>query len=161
MSGLVDDALLALLQGRASILVGTRDAALQPHVMRAIACRVGADRRRVTLLMTARTSAQALDDIRANGQVAAVFTLPSSHRSVQIKGSDAVVEPIEPGDLALVDAHARRFADEIGPLGFAPALARAILDRDGSDLVAVTFSPREAYDQTPGPRAGEPLDAAR
>lgn len=158
MSGVaLDDATLALLQDRASILVGTRDAERQPHVMRAVGCRVSDDRRRVTLLMTARTSRQVLDDLRGDGAIAVVFSVPSSHRSVQLKGDDAVVETAEPGDLVLADAYARRFADELAALGYPAMLAHAILDREGSELVAVSFTPREAYDQTPGPQAGRPL----
>jgi hypothetical protein len=43
---------------------------------------------------------------------------------------------------------------EIQHVGFAPQVTRAMLAHRLDEVVAVTFTPREAYDQTPGPRAG-------
>ena len=76
-----------------------------------------------------------------------------------MKGADAVVEPIAAGDLALVEAHAERFAEELAMIGFSRALAHAILDRGDGDLVAVGFTPTQAFEQTPGPRAGHAIEA--
>jgi hypothetical protein len=84
----IDDGLLALMHGRVSILVASRDADHRPHVMRAIGCRVRNDRRRVTVMLCSRTSAPVLADLRANGAIAVVFSEPSTHRSVQLKGDE-------------------------------------------------------------------------
>ena len=155
----IDDAVLALMRRRISIIVASRNAQHRPHLMRAIGLRVSADRRRVTVLMTRSTSKPVLDDIQANGAIAVVLSEPSTHATAQVKGTDAVVEPIAAGDLALVEAHAERFADELAPLGFSRALAHAILDRGDGDAVAVSFTPTQAFEQTPGPRAGRAIGA--
>jgi hypothetical protein len=46
---------------------------------------------------------------------------------------------------------------EIQLVGFAPPLTRAMLAHRLEDVVAVRFTPEQAFDQTPGPRAGTPL----
>jgi len=156
----IDDAIFGLLRRRVSIIVASRDAAHRPHLMRALALRVGPDRARVTVLMTRQTSREVLDDIAANGAIALVVSEPSTHATAQLKGDGAVIEPIASGDLALIEAHAERFADEISMGGFSRQLAHAILDRGDGDFVAVSFTPTQAFDQTPGPRAGRAIEAA-
>lgn len=156
----IDDALLALMHAGVSIIVASRDAELRPHLMRALACRVSADRRRVTLLMARRGSRALLDALAACGAIAVVFSQPSTHRTAQLKGRDATIGAAEPGDVALADAHAERFAAEIGRLGFAAPLAYAVLDRGDDEMVAVTFTPTAGYEQTPGPGAGRALGVA-
>ena len=65
-------------------------------------------------------------------------------------------------DARLLDAvrtHSDAFVDEVAPLGFAAPLVRSLLDFPDDDIVAITFTPTAAYDQSPGPRAGAPLKA--
>ena len=154
----IDDAVLALMRRRISIIVASRDAQHRPHLMRAIGLRVSADRRRVTVLMTRSTSKPVLDDIQANGAIAVVLSEPSTHATAQVKGTDAVVEPIAAGDLALVEAHAERFADELAPLGFSRALAHAILDRGDGDAVAVSSRRRRRSSRRQGRARGAPSE---
>jgi hypothetical protein len=46
-------------------------------------------------------------------------------------------------------------------VGYGPQFAAAMLSAPLDDVVAVQFTPESAYDQTPGPRAGAPLDAPK
>lgn len=153
----------ALMHRRVSINVASRDAAQRPHLMRAMGCRLSDDRRQLTLFMHAGTSRLVLEDLRANGQVAVVFSEPSSNRTLQFKGRDAAIVPVEPGDEALVQTYIERFAEEIGGLGFPGNVAKTMFGHRAEDLVAVRFTPAAGFDQTPGPKAGEALgsDAAR
>lgn len=148
----------ALMTGRVSIIVASRDAALRPHLMRAVGCRVSADLCRVTLLMRPASSQQVLTDLRDNGQVAVVFTEPTSNRTLQLKGVDAAVAPAGADDPALAERYLRDFVDEIGQLGFAAEVAHTILGVD-DELVAVQFTISAAFEQTPGPAAGRALAA--
>lgn len=150
----------ALIERRVSIIVGTRDAALRPHVMRATGCRLSADRRRLLVLMPALSGADVLADLRANGRVAVVFSEPTTHRTLQVKGKDAVVDDPAADEQALVGPYRTRFADEIAQLGFGPTVAATLLGRD-EPLAAIRFTIAEAFEQTPGPAAGERLGAAR
>jgi hypothetical protein len=156
-STVLDDAVRALMGRRVSIIVASRDGDHRPHLMRAIGWRPSTDHRRVSVLMTARTSSQLLDDVRSNRAISVVFSEPTTHHSVQLKGSDAVIEPTIAGDEPLIDAYAQRLAEELGQLGYSSAFVHALLDRSESDVVAVTFTPTHAFEQTPGPRAGAPL----
>lgn len=147
----------ALIHRRVSINVASRDAAQRPHLMRAMGCRLSADRRQVTLFMHAGSSRFVLEDLRANGQIAVVFSEPSSNRTLQFKGGDATIAPVEPGDEALVQTYIRRFAEELGSVGHRPEVPRTLFAHRPGDLVAVRFTPTAAFDQTPGPKAGEAL----
>lgn len=149
----------ALMRRRVSIIAAGRDAQHRPHLMRAIGCRLSEDRRELRLFMAAATSAEVLADVRANGLVAVVFSEPSTDRTLQLKGDDARIEPLEPGDHALVNHYIDCFADEIGMLGFDRALVKTMFLHQAQDLVALRFTPREAYEQTPGPNAGAALCA--
>ena len=58
--------------------------------------------------------------------------------------------------LSLAERHLQRFIDELAEIGLSAAVARTVLTREGG-LVALRFTVREAYDQTPGPQAGAAL----
>ena len=146
----------ALIHRRVSIMVGSRDAALRPHLLRAVGCRLSPDRRRATLLVPQSSSGAVLADLRDNGQIAVVFSEPSSHRTIQVKGHDATVAPCGPDDAALAERYVEGFVAEIAQLGFAHHVAQTILSRHDA-LVAVHFTIAEAFEQTPGPAAGERL----
>ena len=154
----IGDAHAALIEHRVSIIVGSRDASLRPHLLRAVGCRLSADRRRVTLLVPERSSGDVLNDLRDNGRIAVVFSEPTSNRTVQLKGSDASIGPCGPDDAALAERYVQGFVEEIGRLGFNARLAHTILSRDDT-LVAVQFTIAEAFEQTPGPSAGEPVSS--
>lgn len=143
----------ALLERRVSIVVASRDAQRRPHLMRALGCRLCADGRCMTLLLPLRGAAQVLEDLRSNGAIAAVFSEPTTNRSLQLKGDDAQVLPATAEDETLAAEHLERFVAEIGELGFPASVAQTILCAEGG-IAAVRFSVREAYEQTPGPRAG-------
>jgi hypothetical protein len=147
-----------LMARRVSIIVGSRDAALRPHLMRAVGCTLGDDRRQVTVLISARGAESVLADLRANGHIAVVFSEPTTHRTLQLKGDDAQVLPCGSDGEAVAERHLGRFIDELAALGFGAQVARAVLARDGG-LLALRFTVREAYEQTPGPQAGSALHA--
>jgi len=152
----IGDEQAALINRRVSIMVGSRDAGLRPHLLRAVGCRLSADWRRATLLVPQRCSGEVLNDLRDNGRIAVVFSEPSSNRTLQLKGSDATVTPCGPDDAALAERYVQGFIAEIGLLGFSADVAHSFLGRDDT-LLAVHFTIAEAFEQTPGPSAGEPL----
>jgi hypothetical protein len=147
----------ALLARRVSVIVGSRDAAHQPHVMRAVGCRVSDDHRRITVFLPRASSRPVLDDIAANGQIAVVFSEPTTHRTVQFKGLDAIVAPVGPDDEATVARYLANFAEEIAEIGFSGDVAKTMLGHAPGDLAAVHFTPLSGFEQTPGPTAGHAL----
>jgi hypothetical protein len=153
----IEEELAAFLCGPVSISAASRAAGNVPALVRCSGCRVSADRRRVTLYLARSKSAPVIDAVRATGAVAVVFSLPSSHRSVQLKGTDAEVGDPTPGDAEAVARYIEAFVGEIEPLGYSGAMGRALLWLDPADLAALTFTPSAAFVQTPGPGAGAPL----
>jgi hypothetical protein len=157
---LLDAGLAAFMQGGVSVVAGARDRDNIPVVVRATGCRVSAGLRRATIFVSATQAAPLLRCIRENGQIAIVFSEPSTHRSVQIKGKDTVVGGLEAGDLQRIAEYRDALAREVAPFGFDELLIQTMLFYPSADIVSLTFTPSEAYSQTPGPRAGEPLRSA-
>jgi hypothetical protein len=158
---LLDDSLASFVQGPVSIVAASRDENCVPSVARTLGCAVSADRRTVTVLLSESQSAELLRDLRRGAPIAVVFSLPSTHQTIQLKGPAAEVEPAGPGDLALKDRYLAAFAAELARLGHATAFSRAHLARGPRDLVAARFTPTSAFRQTPGPGAGAALSPGR
>jgi hypothetical protein len=128
-----------------------------PRVGRALGCRLSSERSRVTVLLAAGQCPELIAALRASCAIAVVFSQPSTHRTIQVKGTDAALEPLQADDAALVQRWTDGFVNELAALGYSEALVRAFLWCDPAELVAVGFTPRAAFQQTPGPRAGLPL----
>lgn len=146
----------ALIGGRVSIIVGTRDAHHRPHVMRAVGSRLSPDRRRLTVLLPCNGSEAVLADLRGNGLIAVVYSEPSTNQTLQVKGHDARVADCDDDDEALALDYLRRFEEEVLALGLPVEVAETIIGHDHR-RVAVHFTVAAAFEQTPGPSAGEPL----
>ena len=145
------------VQGGVSIILASRDAANRPNLVRALGCRVDRDGRRVTVFVAASQAAALLDDLRGNGRIAAVFTQPTTHRSLQLKGSDAVVARLRRDDRPRLAAYGDAMVVELEQMGVSEAHTRSMLACEPDDVLAVSFTPAAAFVQTPGPDAGAPL----
>ncbi len=156
---MLDDDNADFIQTGVAISLASSAPGQPPNCTRALGCRLTAGGQ-VVLFLPAAQAAGVLADIRQNHRVAAVFALPSSHRTVQLKGEDARVLPFDPADHAIVARHLETFVAELAHLGIPEAIIRTVYGCPGSDLVAVAFTPCAAFSQTPGPRAGQPLGAA-
>jgi hypothetical protein len=154
---LLDAATAAFIEGGVSINVSSRDANKTPSMARAVGCRVSTDRKSLTVLVPRSRAAELLDSIAFCHQIAVVFSEPSTHRTIQLKGTDASIVPVETSDARLNERFADAFVAEVCPLGFEEELVRSLVSCAVEDLTAVKFSPSLAFHQTPGPRAGEPL----
>ena len=154
---ILDAELAAFLESGVSIHAASRDCGCNPNLSRAIGCRVAPDRRRVTLFLLASQSGAILADFRANGAIAAVFSLPTTHRTVQLKGTDAALADVEEADLARIARYREAWIEQLSAIGFERALPRALLTGARGDIVAVSFTVGAAFVQTPGPAAGTPL----
>lgn len=149
--------LAAFLQGAVGIVVASRDARLLPSIGRAVGCRVDREAGSVTVFLVPSENAALLADLRASGRIAAVFSEPSSHRTVQVKGCDARERAVDASDRDAMSIYAGALDAELASIGFGDGYARALIAHEPSDLVGVEFTVAEAFVQTPGPRAGEPL----
>ncbi|RZU02001.1 hypothetical protein [Rivibacter subsaxonicus] len=156
----LDAATVTFIEGGVSIIVGSCGADGVPSVVRAVGCRVSADRALMTVLLVASQCSALLEQLRGGGPIAVVFTEPPTHRALQLKAPGATVAEATPTDWATATRHQQQFAAAIDALGFGHDFACAIHSWRPGDMVAAHFRPTEAYDQTPGPNAGSALKAA-
>ncbi|HEY9104720.1 hypothetical protein [Chitinimonas sp.] len=154
------DELVAFLEGGRSLTVASRDAALRPTLAKAVAACVAADRSSITVLLPRSQSLQLLRDVAASGQIAAVFSQPGSHRTVQLKGNDAREVAASVEDRLQLERQRGQLVEELTAFGYPVAMLEAFLDCRADDLAAIRFTPQAAYNQTPGPKAGTRLGEA-
>lgn len=160
---LIDETQAAFLQGGVSISAassGAQVASSFPSLCRVFACEVAPDRRRLTVLVSRVQAAALLRDVGESGRLAVVFSQPSTHRTLQIKGEEAQIGPASAQQLNAVRQHRDAFIAEVVPLGFADAPVRLLLTCDDDEIVAISYTPVAVFDQSPGPRAGHMLKAA-
>ena len=147
----------AFVCGGVGVSMATCRPGALPNLVRATGCRLSENFRIATVIVAATPGAAVLDDIRRTGAVAVVFSQPSTHRTMQLKGNDARLVPLEPSDHALVEQYVAAFVAELDAFGFPPPFTRALLAQPADDLVGVQFTIAAAFSQTPGPQAGHPL----
>lgn len=162
---LIDEDTAIFMQRGVSIIAsschpGAAGQPMQPSLMRALGCRVSADRRLVTILLNGPQSRALLNDIQATGRLAVVFNQPSTHRAVQLKAEHALLIESTPLDWTLASQYQQAYAREIDILGYPMDFAMSLMAWRPADLAAVSFTPTQGYEQTPGVRAGAPLGAA-
>jgi hypothetical protein len=156
----INAALKAFLESGVSVVMGTRDAALIPETTRVWGLLVSKDRKSISLCAPFATSHKALDNLAGNGQMTVCCSLPTSYKTVQLKGQ--CIERADPSraDLAAVDRHREAFGrlnESIGmPREGTEAFWRRELENSPA-LIKLRFVPEQIFDQTPGPDAGSPL----
>jgi hypothetical protein len=154
---LLDESHAAFIQSGVSIIASSCDRANVPALAKAVGCRVSPDRRRVIVLLAASQAAPVLEDIAITASIAVVFSKPTTHQTIQLKGTDAALVPVEPTDRACLERYAAAYAAELSRLGWGVDTGRVLVWCEPAELVAVAFTPAAAFNQTPGPRAGASL----
>jgi len=132
-----------------------------PSLARAVGCRTSAGPQSGDLLFAETASAALLEDVRRTGTIAVVFSRPADHRTLQLKGKDALIVPVEAGDAELSSRQIEIFVEGLSALGYQASIVRSVLASSPEDLLAVRFTVEAAFSQTPGPAAGEALQAGR
>lgn len=156
-TALLTDDVARFMQSGISISVASRDIRRVPSLARSAGCAISADRQQVTLLLLPSQARQLLADIAASGVLAVVFSSPSTNRTLQVKGRALTIREATGEDRAVAAKQRELFANVLIPLGYAHDLAFAVHCKDMSEMVAVTFTPIDLFEQTPGPKAGTRL----
>ncbi|MFG6428802.1 hypothetical protein [Roseateles sp. LYH14W] len=130
----------------------------QPEICRGLAAQSLPDGR-IEVLMAVSTSGGLLDAVRESGRVAYVAALPTSHRSLHVKGVDAELIAVRADHAPLFTRSRDNFVAQIEPFGFCREFAESLwYGVDLAGLAGLRFTPCGAWDQTPGPGAGTPLE---
>lgn len=154
---LLDETQIRFLTQRVSILMGSCSAEGIPSVVRAYGCRVSPDRRSLTVFLAVKHSDAVLKDLRAGAAVTAVFSKPSTHGTLQLKGTHAHIVPLAEGDRELMRVYGQSFRDELSSIGCLESFTQGITAGAEEEAIGVSFTPTAAFEQTPGPSAGQPL----
>lgn len=160
MSPRLHPSLLEFLRLGLSLYAGGHDARGWPQVARALAIRPLADAQ-LALAVPAGQARGLLTAIAETGQIALVLCQPTTHLTVQIKGRDAIIEPLAADAWPELRRNRDAFATEILPFGFDAEFADAWFSVEGNSpdgLRVVRFTPSGAWNQTPGPGAGAPME---
>ena len=152
--------LKAFLESGVSVVVGTRDADLVPEITRAWGVLVSKDRKSISLCVPLATSQKTLDNLAGNGQMTVCCSLPTSYKTVQLKGHCIKTADPRRADLTAVERHREAFGRLNDRIGFRRQRVETFWQRELETLpvlVTLRFVPEQIFDQTPGPDAGSPL----
>ena len=154
---LIDPELAQFLQSGISMHAAAVGPGNVPELTRVAGCRIAPDRRSVTIYFVESQATALLSHVRTSRAIAVAFTKPRSHRTVQMKGTDARVHAVDPADLADVDRQVAAFDAELRSIGFPDRFGWTLSGGSPLGLAAITFTPSCAFVQTPGPAAGSAL----
>jgi len=151
----LDSELCAFVQQSVSIIAASRTDENRPCAARALGCKVLENKRLLVFLPKSRAQ-YLLDAIEDTGAIAVVFSEIDSHKTVQLKGVDAVVQP-GAIDQGYVDNYCASYAKQLSELGYPASMASTLVPARKRDTIGVVFTPLMVFDQTPGPQAGRQL----
>ncbi|MBK0400966.1 hypothetical protein H0I76_17340 [Limibaculum sp. M0105] len=155
-NGVLTTELAEFCQSGISVVLASCDGGGRPVVARGLACRIDADGR-VRVMLREEPNLPFLKAIAAGASVAATFTKPHSHRSIQLKGTHAEIFRPAPLDGPAAFMQTSAFRDELVSVGHSEAFSAGYTHFEPHELAAIEFLPESAFVQTPGPSAGSAL----
>jgi hypothetical protein len=147
------------LSAGVSLRLGSCSRSGEPAIGRGLAAELLVDGH-VRVLMEGQACAEVLQGVRETGRISVVMALPSTYRTLHVKGRGGGVSSAEsPADHELLQLRLNAFAKQVAPFGFArEELLANWYDVRKGHLWAIAFSIDGAWNQTPGPGAGQPLE---
>jgi len=137
-----------------SLMAATRDRRMTVELTRCAAARIQSDGR-IVVAVPVPEGQRTLDNVERTGIFALSAALPTSYRTLQLKGRDAVRTDWPEKDLASSE-HRARFVQALMEIGWPGHYASAFWSLE---CQAVVFTASEIFDQTPGPDAGRLLSS--
>ena len=150
----LDEALSEFLVSPVMIIIGTHDAALRADIGRGNGALVQGESGVVDLLVSGWLWPGTVSNLRTTGAVAATFARPRDYAAYQIKGRAMLIEPKEEHLRVAAD-----YSEAIREALVAQGLEGRLIDPwlCERDLCVARITVAEAFEQTPGPRAGRAL----
>ena len=153
----LDQQTAAFIQHRVSINLATTDTHNRPAITRVSGCRPAPDNGSLTLFISSNHNQTVLDNIQTTHAIAVVFSSPSTHKTIQLKGTDARLVSLEESDYLLMQDYRNSMIEELQSIGYPPAFTEALIPPPETLDTGICFTPMDAYSQTPGPDAGKKL----
>lgn len=154
---MLDSETAAFMRGPVTLVLGARDHNHLATAVYCLGCRTDLAAGTVSLLVDRARAKATIDNLCEHPSAALVVCRPTTLRTLQLKGTDARVEPAAPEDGQRAAAYVEMLVAELAQVGDPEEWTRAAFDFAAADIVAVTFTPAHVYVQTPGPSAGEPI----
>lgn len=151
----LSDELVQFLESGVSIILAVVGLDGRAKAGRAVAVRVAAGSVRV--IYPVEGNASITRSAQAGGAIAATFSAPMSHRTIQLKAMSSRAEPIESEDHLCVERQIDAFAEVLRTIGFAPPFVKSFCNNRSASVCVLSFLPEAAFEQTPGPGAGREL----
>jgi hypothetical protein len=148
---------LELLDHGTIMMLATRSGALEPECTYAVGARPLGSERAVCIYVPEATAAASLANLRDNGQGALTIVQPTTHRSLQLKGTLRGERPADrPEDGAYLASQREKFVSEFGRVGVPRWFCVGFTSLP---VLVVEMDVRDVFVQTPGPTAGRRLGA--
>lgn len=138
--------------------IGSRGPDLAPECVLATGARVEEGGRELTVWVPEIFAGATLANVRDNGQVTLTVVRVTDSRSIQLKGTYIADRPAGEDDRAHLDELVERRTGELALVGLPRSVSTRMVIWPA---VALRMRATEFFLQTPGPRAGRPLDSTR
>ena len=146
------------LQSGVSNRLGSSNADGRPEICRGLAAWQRPDGR-IEVLLNPEVGNELLVALRSTGLVSYVASQPDTNRTLHVKGRDAEVFTATAEHKALFKRCRDGFMARVEPFGFPRELINGFwFDLEVRTLAGVRFTPLGAWDQTPGPGAGQAVE---
>lgn len=143
-----------IIQDTGTILVGTRDARLTPEITRGWGPTILPDGRSLDLCISLSAGAKTLENLRGQEEIAVTFHQTVNYKTVQLKGRFLESGDLTPQDWESFERQKNVLTEQAKIHGIPPKIGLRILPLDP---VRIRFAVQQAFEQTPGPRAGDRL----
>jgi hypothetical protein len=149
-----DEIRVHILESVGTILVGTHDATLTPEITRGWGPTILPDGHTIDVCISLSAGAKTLENLRDHEEVAVTFCHTSTYKTFQLKGLFLESAEPTPRDWEAVERQKNILTEQTKVHAIAPSNLFRIFN---PDLVRIRFVVQQAFEQTPGPRAGGAL----
>lgn len=146
---------IAFIQGGVAAVVATRSERLVPAISRGWGLDVAAETSVLDLCVTAPVGSPTRANLERHAAIAIAVSPPTIATALQVKGTITRVAAPDAEALERAERHLAAFTAEAIRVGVPVDHPRRLFM--SSELVSVTVSVEQAFDQTPGPGAGRRL----
>jgi hypothetical protein len=148
----------AHLESGASHRVGSCHADGRPEICRALASRALPDGR-IELVINLEAGRELVAAIGASGRLAYVASQPDTNRTLHMKGTQAHTMAVTAEHLQVLARSRERFMTRVEPFGFQRETIFGFwFDLRPEQLIGIRFTLTGAWDQSPGPGAGQAVE---
>ena len=144
----------AFLEGPNSTMVASHDAHLVPEIARAVALSCAPDGETLTVVLPTNASADVIRQLQSDPRIAIVCELPSTHRTLQLKGRVTSMRPTRVDERPAIEAALAAFSAGLELIGMPRRLTERL---QGWPATSVEVRVEQLFEQSPGPGAGDPL----